>query len=176
MRAFKRARRLALILPSCVSCAFSQCLCMAHIEHSALVRHTAQQMYELVLDVPRYPDFLSWVAGAAVLEQDASLQRASLTLSIAGIQTSLTTRNSLQPGELLTMQLESGPFTRLEGRWQFMGFGQAGSKVSLMLDFSLEKSLLASAFRQGFARVGDRLVQDFCRRAEVLYGVIRHEL
>lgn len=149
---------------------------MTHIEHSALVRHSAQQMYDLVLDVERYPDFLSWVAKTVVLEQTDELQRATLSVRIASIETRLTTRNTLQPGEQLHMQLESGPFTELEGRWHFTSFGDAGCKVSLLLDFSLQRSLLASAFRQGFARVGNRLVQDFCQRAQQLYGVPKNEL
>lgn len=143
---------------------------MTHIEHSALVRHTAQQMYALVVDVAAYPDFLSWISGTRVLEQTDALQRAMLTVRIAGIEARLTTRNELTPGERLLMHLESGPFTQLEGRWDFKSFGDAGCKVSLTLDFSLEKSLLASAFRQGFARVGNRLVEDFCRRAKQIYG------
>lgn len=149
---------------------------MTHIEHSALVRHSAQQMYDLVLDVSLYPEFLSWVAHTAVLEQTDILQRATLAIRIAGMESRLTTRNALQPGQQLIMQLESGPFTQLEGRWQFKSFGEAGCKVGLSMDFSLERSLLASAFRQGFARVGNRLVQDFCRRAQQLYGMPDHEL
>ncbi len=143
---------------------------MTHIEHSALVRHTAQQMYDLVVDVKAYPEFLSWVSGSKLLEQNKKLQRASLIIGLAGIEAQLTTRNELLAAEQIVMNLESGPFQQLEGRWNFKSFDQAGCKVSLMLDFSLEKSLLASAFRQGFARVGNRLVQDFCRRAQNLYG------
>ncbi len=148
---------------------------MTHIEHSALIRYSAQQMYDLVLDVKRYPDFLSWVAKTMVLEQTDELQRATLSIRIAGVETRLTTRNALLPAEQLHMQLESGPFTQLEGCWQFKSFGDAGCKVSLLLDFSLQRSLLASAFRQGFARVGNRLVQDFCQRAQQLYGVPDNE-
>lgn len=142
---------------------------MAQIEHSALVRYTAQQMYDLVLDVAAYPQFLSWVSTTEVIEQDEASQLAKLSIKIAGIEAHLTTRNSLEANTQLSMRLESGPFKQLEGQWQFLGFGDAGSKVSLMLDFSLERSLLASAFRQGFTRVGNRLVQDFCQRADDLY-------
>jgi len=149
---------------------------MTHIEHNALVRHTAQQMYDLVVDVMAYPDFLSWVVAGQVLEQQDNYQIASMTIGIAGIETRLTTRNQLVVAEQVSMQLESGPFTQLEGLWHFKSFGDAGCKVSLSMDFALEKSLLVSAFRQGFARVGNRLVQDFCRRAQVVYGQSQHEL
>ncbi len=149
---------------------------MTHIQHSALVRHTAKQMYDLVLDVAAYPEFLSWITDSSVLEQNDQLQRASLTIGLAGIETQLTTRNKLQPTQQVVMQLESGPFRQLEGRWDFKSFAEAGCKVSLVLDFSLEKSLLAGAFRQGFARVGNRLVEDFCRRAQDLYGKPADEL
>lgn len=143
---------------------------MKHIEHSALVTYTAKQMYELVLDVECYPDFLSWVTSASVAAQDAFIQKAGLSISVAGLRTRFETHNHLITDQSITMQLVQGPFSALNGLWQFKGFGNKGCKVALSLDFDVEQRLLTTAFRQGFAAVGNRLVKDFVKRAGQCYG------
>jgi ribosome-associated toxin RatA of RatAB toxin-antitoxin module len=140
------------------------------IKRTALVLHSAMDMFRLVRDVPSYPEFLSWCVGARVHEQDAQGQLASLVVRISGVEHKFTTRNRFVPAERLTLSLVDGPFSHLSGEWQFKALGDAGSKVILTLNFGFSNSLLSSAFRSGFARVADRLVSDFGKRADVVYG------
>lgn len=141
------------------------------VTRTALVLHPANDMYQLVLDVNSYPDFLSWCTRAQVLEQTAELQLARLDVSLGGLNQSFTTRNRLVPGELLTLALVEGPFRHLSGEWRFDALAEKGSKVSLRLSFDFSSSVLSAAFRRGFARVADKLVLDFSRRADQVYGV-----
>jgi ribosome-associated toxin RatA of RatAB toxin-antitoxin module len=141
-----------------------------HISRSALVMHSALDMYRLVHDVEAYPDFLSWCNGARLLEQTADMQLASLNIAIAGVQQQFTTRNRLVRGELLAISLVEGPFQALSGEWAFKALGDAGSKIQLDLRFEFSSGLLSSAFGKGFAHVADKLVQDFSRRADQVYG------
>jgi len=127
-------------------------------------------MYQLVQDVNSYPEFLSWCNHAQVLEQTADAQLARLDVSIGGLKQSFTTRNRLVPGELLTLSLVEGPFRHLSGEWRFDALAEKGSKVSLRLTFDFSSNLLSTAFRRGFARVADKLVLDFSRRADQVYG------
>lgn len=141
------------------------------IERSALVGFSARQMYELVRDVPAYPGFLSWCSNAAVEEEsNDSQQVASLEISLAGLKQRFTTRNSLSPPSRIDIELVSGPFRQLEGRWTFEPVGESGCCVTLTLTFAVASRLLSGALEKGFARVADRLVDDFCRRAEQVYG------
>lgn len=140
------------------------------IKRTVLVLHPAVDMYRLVCDVAAYPKFLSWCVGSEVLEQTTELQIARLDVSIAGVQQSFTTRNRLVYGELLTLGLVDGPFRHLAGEWQFARLGEMGSKVTLSLTFDFSHSMLSSAFRRGFANVVDKLVYDFSRRADQVYG------
>jgi len=140
------------------------------IERTALVLHSAMDMYRLVHDVPAYPQFLRWCNAAEVLEQTPDNQVASLTITVGGIIQTFTTRNALSPGQQLSLSLVNGPFSKLSGDWQFTQLGSDGSKVSLALDFNFSSSLLSSAFRRGFARVADHLVSDFSERADQVYG------
>lgn len=140
------------------------------IDRSALLPYSALDMYRLVHDVPAYPTFLSWCSDAAVHEQGEEQQLASLWVTVGGLTQQFTTRNRLVPGELLTMSLVEGPFRRLSGEWRFIDLDEYGSRVSLHLSFEFSNTLLSSAFRRGFARVSERMVGEFARRAEKLYG------
>lgn len=139
------------------------------IERSALVLFSAEKMYALVEDVPSYPQFLSWCKAADVHEQTATSQKASLSVSVAGVAQSFTTFNRLKPGHSVEMQLLEGPFKDLVGQWLFTALGEDGCKVSLMMSFHMAKGPLAGLFGRGFGKVADRLVDDFCKRAEEVY-------
>ena len=139
------------------------------IERSALVVFSAEEMYLLVQDVPSYPQFLSWCKTAEVHAQTATSQQASLSVSVAGIEQSFTTLNHLVYAHRVEMQLVEGPFKDLVGQWLFTQLGDEGCKVGLILDFQMTKGPLASLFGRGFGKVADRLVDDFCKRAEVVY-------
>jgi len=140
------------------------------IKRSALVLHSANDMFLVVKDVPSYPEFLSWCFGATVHEQTAEYQLASLDIKVGGIVTSFTTRNRFIPGERLTLALVDGPFSHLTGEWQFKALGDEGSEVMLSMNFDFSSSIISSAFRRGFAHIADKLIYDFSKRADALYG------
>jgi ribosome-associated toxin RatA of RatAB toxin-antitoxin module len=139
------------------------------ITRTALVLFPANQMYELVEDVASYPQFLSWCVASKLIESSQDSQVASLDIAIAGIRQSFTTRNHMVPDQRIAMELLEGPFQQLTGEWRFEPLGSTGSKILLQLDFNFSGNLLSSAFRHGFASVADRLVNDFCLRAENVY-------
>lgn len=139
------------------------------VQRSALVEHGPRQMFDLVADVERYPEFLAWVVDAVLHERGDSGQRATLTVSVAGVTRKITTVNRLVPGRELELKLEQGPFNRFAGLWSFMPAG-SGCRISLELEFTFDSPVLAAAFRRGFTRVADRMVDDFCRRADALYA------
>jgi ribosome-associated toxin RatA of RatAB toxin-antitoxin module len=141
------------------------------IKRSALVLHPAMDMFRLVQDVPAYPDFLTWCLSSEVHEQSPEHQLASLVVKVSGITQTFTTRNRFVPGERLTLSLVEGPFQHLSGEWFFEPLGREGSKVSLVLSFDFSSRVLSSAFRRGFTHIADRLVSEFSKRADHVYGI-----
>ena len=140
------------------------------IARTALVSYSAMDMYKLVEGVPAYPQFLSWCTGTEVHEQSDTMQKASLTVLVAGVRQQFTTVNTLVLGEKIEMRLHRGPFRNLQGQWQFMQLGDAGCKISLELEFEMTSALMSGVFGKGFGKVADRLVDDFCKRAEGVYS------
>ena len=139
------------------------------ITRSALVTHSAMDMYKLVEGVPFYPEFLSWCTSTLVHEQNDEFRKASLTVVVAGIKQSFTTLNTLNRGERVEMKLFEGPFKNLHGEWHFKQLGDDGCKISLELDFEMTSGPMANLFGKGFGKIADRLVDDFCKRAERVY-------
>lgn len=141
------------------------------IKRTALVLHPAMEMYRLVRDVHSYPDFLSWCVKTELHEQTAEQQLASLWVRVGGMTQKFTTRNRLLRGERMSLALVDGPFRHLSGEWRFEALGGEGSKISLLLDFDFSNTLLSAAFRRGFTHIADKLVFEFCKRADELHGL-----
>src|SRR4026209_440326 len=93
---------------------------MKNIARSAIVEHSAAEMYALVEDIEAYPDFLPWCTATQVLERTPRKTRATLTAGVGGLSHAFTTLNENRPGEAIDMHLVSGPFRRFEGRWRFV--------------------------------------------------------
>ncbi|WP_458068315.1 type II toxin-antitoxin system RatA family toxin [Rhodanobacter sp. BL-MT-08] len=143
---------------------------MIEIRRSALVNYSPAQMFDLVNDVEAYPKRFPWCASAEVLERGNDVLVARLDLKFAGFRQSFTTRNAITPPTRLHMSLVDGPFRSLDGVWEFMALGNAGCKISFALDFDYAGRLGGGAIKLGFQGLANRMVDDFCREAERVYG------
>ncbi|MEL6870411.1 MAG: type II toxin-antitoxin system RatA family toxin [Pseudomonadota bacterium] len=143
---------------------------MRKVRRSALVPHSAMQMFALVDDVAEYPQFLPWCTDAIVHERDNYNVRATLELSKSGVAKRFTTNNVGVPGERLEMHLVDGPFSHLEGTWLFEQLGDAGSKASLHIDFEFSSPMVGMLFGNFFEQTCNSLVDAFTKRAQAVYG------
>ncbi|MCS2608214.1 type II toxin-antitoxin system RatA family toxin [Halomonas dongshanensis] len=143
---------------------------MPTVNRSALVRHTPQQMFDLVNDFERYPDFLPGCRRTRLIERDEHHLIGELTLGRAGVEQTVTTRNDLYAPERIDLSLVKGPFKRLQGRWHFIPMGEGACRVSLDMEFEFSSRLLGLAFGKLFSQVAGQLVDAFVKRADQLYG------
>ncbi|MBE0463457.1 MAG: type II toxin-antitoxin system RatA family toxin [Halomonadaceae bacterium] len=143
---------------------------MPTVNRSALVRHTPQQMFDLVNDFEHYPEFLPGCSRARLLERDETHLIGEMTLGRAGVEQTITTRNDLFTPEQIEMSLVKGPFKRLKGRWLFTPMGENACKVSLEMEFEFASRLLSMAFGRLFQQIAGQLVDAFTKRADELYG------
>ena len=143
---------------------------MARINRSALVMFSAEQMYHLVNDVASYPQFLPGCVGSQVLEVSADSMVACVDVAKAGIHKSFTTRNQLQVGRSIRMDLLDGPFRQLAGLWCFTPLDDEACKVELSLEFEFSSRLIELAFGRIFTDLVGSMVQAFTLRAKEVYG------
>jgi len=143
---------------------------MRKVRRSALVQHSAGDMFSLVDDVESYPLFLPWCKSAVVHLREPDLVEATLDLQRAELSKQFRTRNVATGKETIDMSLVDGPFRHLEGRWTFTQLGESGSKVELNLDFEFSSSMIDLLLGPFFEEVCNSLVDAFTRRADDVFG------
>jgi ribosome-associated toxin RatA of RatAB toxin-antitoxin module len=142
---------------------------MPQISRSALVMFSAQQMYDLVNDVSKYPEFLPNCSGAKIHNHTAHCMSASVEISKAGMRKWFSTENTLTDGQAIEMKLLDGPFKTLAGGWRFTALDEKACKVSLELDFEFTNKLVELAFGKVFNEVANNMVKAFTQRAKQVY-------
>lgn len=143
---------------------------MDSIDRTALVHYTSQEMFALVSDINAYPQFLPWCSGADILTQEDDGVIARIDFAVGKVKQSFTTRNRHQPGTEIGMQLVDGPFSQLEGRWQFESLGEAGCKISLQLNYDFSSKMAGLVVGPVFGKIANSLVDAFQKRAVEVYG------
>ena len=143
---------------------------MDSIDRTALVHYTPQEMFALISDINAYPQFLPWCSGADILTQEDDGVIARIDFSVGKVKQSFTTRNRHQPGAEIGMQLVDGPFSQLEGYWQFESLGEAGCKISLQLNYGFSSKMVGLVVGPVFGKIANSLVDAFQKRAIEVYG------
>jgi len=146
---------------------------MKTVHKSVLIWYSAPEMFTLVTDVARYPEFLPWCDQAAVIRSDDTGMEAQIGISFSGIRQTFTTRNDHVPDREVRMQLLDGPFSQLDGRWNFVPLGDEGEracKVELVLNYGFDSVTLGKLISPVFDKIAGSLVDAFVKRAEQVYG------
>jgi ribosome-associated toxin RatA of RatAB toxin-antitoxin module len=140
------------------------------IKRTALVTFTPEQMFDLVVDVERYREFLPWVAGAEVHEKTERDLQASLVMERAGIRQSFTTRNVMQRPDWMSLELVNGPFKQLQGLWTFTAIGTSGTRIVLDMKFEFANPVASMLFGRAFEQSVGELIDAFVARAKKVHG------
>ena len=143
---------------------------MTVVQKSALVKFSAQQMFELVNNIEDYPKFLPWCSGSRIINRSDEIVEAELMISKGGFKKAFSTRNKLDQGGVITVSLLDGPFSYLEGVWTFMPLRADASKISLDLEFEMSGKLASLAFGVVFNQICNTMVSSFTDRAKQVYG------
>jgi coenzyme Q-binding protein COQ10 len=139
--------------------------------------YSAGQMYGLIADVGRYPEFLPWCSAARVRDvrplPDGSgeVMEADLVISFKLFRERFGSRVTLRPG-LSTIDVEylDGPFKYLNNHWKFEPRGEGSCQVDFFVDFEMRSYLLQKVIGVVFNEAMQRIVRAFEKRAEALYG------
>jgi len=149
---------------------------MKTVRKSVLIWYSAERMFALVTDIPRYPEFLPWCDRARVVSETPEGVRAEIGIAFGGIHQTFTTQNSHVPGREVHLALVDGPFSQLDGEWRFTPLGGKGEeggeacKVELELRYGFDNVALAALVSPVFDKIAGSLVEAFVKRAEEVYG------
>ena len=140
------------------------------INRSALVMHSSDRMHQLINDIASYPQFLPWCSDALVIEKGDGFMLASLEVSKGRVKQSFTTRNDMSDDGRILMSLVDGPFSTLNGVWDFTALQENACKVALHLEFEMKRNITKMAFGAIFNQAANTMVDAFCSRADQVYG------
>lgn len=146
----------------------------AHTDRQVLP-YTPRQMFDLVLDVEKYPEFLPWCRAARVLERGENEFLGELVISFHHLSERYTSRVThhrpeSEDGEgSIDVAMVKGPFEYLTNRWRFAPEGD-GTRVDFFLDFKFRSRLLEKLIGTVFEKAASHMVDAFKQRAGALYG------
>jgi ribosome-associated toxin RatA of RatAB toxin-antitoxin module len=141
---------------------------MREMRRTSLVARSPEVMYRLVDDIERYPEFVPGCTLAEVLARTANEVVARLGVRRGPLRTQFTTRNRLNPGHSVQMQLLEGPFRVLEGSWNFTPVASNGCRVEFQLRFQFASAWKSALFEPLFEQTQAELVRAFIARAQSL--------
>jgi ribosome-associated toxin RatA of RatAB toxin-antitoxin module len=144
-------------------------MAIREIRRSALVTFTPEQMFDLVIDVERYPEFLPWVAAAQLHERSEHDLVASMEMQRAGVHERFATRNEFVRPDYMTLRLLQGPFRTLDGRWSFTPIAASGTRVELEMRFEFANPVVSLLFGKAFEQSCNTLIDAFIARARSLH-------
>ena len=130
---------------------------------------SCEQLFDLVADVGRYPEFLPWCVGARVRSRTETQMIADLTIGFGPFRERFTSRVTLERPRCINVTYENGPFHYLTNHWLFEPAG-TGCRIDFHVDFEFRSRVLKAAIGVVFAEAVHRMVSAFLRRASVVYG------
>lgn len=146
---------------------------MPRHSESRHVPYQPEQLFDLVADVGRYPEFLPWCVGARVRTRTEAEMVADLTIGFGPFREGFTSRVALHRPEKIGVRYENGPFRYLTNQWRFEAT-DTGCRVHFHVDFEFRSKLLQIAIGAVFHEAVRRMVAAFLTRARAVYGPPPH--
>lgn len=139
------------------------------------VQHSADDMFRLVRDVERYPEFVPLCTGLKILSEEATLTgtrlRARMDVGNSKLQDHFVTLvETDETARTIDVSYEEGPFEYLENRWRFTPCGLSACEVDFFISYEFRSRLMSLALGSVFEQAFRRFVQAFEDRADALYG------
>ena len=149
---------------------------MPQFKTRRLVRHAASDMFDLVADIERYPEFVPLCAGMKVRSrtdkgEGVSVVVAVMTIAYKLIHQSFTSRATLERGTLsILVEYLDGPFSRMQNRWAFHAKTETSCEVEFFIDYEFRSRTFAMLAGAVFDTVFRRMAAAFEKRADEVYG------
>ena len=134
-----------------------------------LVRHAPEQLFDLVADVQRYPEFLPWCLAARIRERSDTILVADLIIGFQMFKEQFTSHVTMDRDQLkIEVKYAEGPFKYLTNSWKFIDHPD-GCMIDFYVDFEFRSRLLQTVIESLFTEAVRRMVRAFEARADQLY-------
>ena len=135
-----------------------------------LLPWTPEELFDLVADVRRYPEFLPWVAAVRVRSSEPGLLVADMSVGFKSLRETFTSRVALDRPAKIHVDYISGPLKRLHNDWRFEAADGGGTQLEFHVDFEFRNKIFEKLAGTFFHEAFKRMVGSFEARATKLYG------
>ena len=135
-----------------------------------ILPYTQDQLYTMVADVERYPDFLPWCVAARIRRREGLVFFADLVIGFKMVRERFTSKVTLTPGQRVDVTYTEGPFHYLNNHWVFNPQPDGSTEIDFYVDFEFRSKLLQTLIGTLFNEAVRLMVAAFERRARQLYG------
>ena len=139
-----------------------------------LLHHTPEQMFDLVADIGKYPDFLPWCVATRIrergLEDGADMQVADMVIGFKMFRAKFSTKVLCQRPGRIDVTYFDGPFKYLNNHWIFESSIDGGCMIDFYVDFEFKSRIFQAAIGAVFNEAVKRMIHSFEKRADELYG------
>jgi coenzyme Q-binding protein COQ10 len=132
--------------------------------------HTAEQMFDLIADVERYPEFLPWCTGVRIFKREERMFMADLMIGYKVIREKFTSKVELEPKERIRVTYMTGPLKELNNDWRFIDNGDGTCTIDFFIEFEFRSRLFERLIGGVFDEIVRRMVGAFVERADEVYG------
>jgi coenzyme Q-binding protein COQ10 len=140
-----------------------------HAERRALP-YTPEQLFDIVADIERYPEFLPWCVATRVSAREGNVITADVVIGFKMFRERFTTRDVLDRPRRIDVSYREGPFKYLNNHWLFEPEGEGACAVDFYIDFEFKTRLLQMAMGRLFNEAVKVMVSAFEKRARAIHG------
>jgi len=132
--------------------------------------YTPEQMFDLVADVPRYPEFLPWVSAIRLRSNSETEMLADMIVGFKGLRETFTSRVVKERPDHVHVDYIEGPLRHLSNDWRFKSDGEGGVIIDFEVDFAFKNRMFEMLAGQVFDRALRKMINAFEARAVALYS------
>ena len=143
---------------------------MPGIRETRRLPYSCEQMFDLVADVARYPQFLPWVVATRIRSDSETEMTADMLVGFKAIREKFTSRVIKKRPEHIEVHYVDGPLKDLDNQWHFKCLPDGGCQIDFCVEFSFRNAVFEALAGQYFDRAFRKMVEAFEKRADELYG------
>ncbi len=135
-----------------------------------LLPHSPEQMFGLVIDIERYPEFLPWCVATRVRKREGDNSTSDMIIGFKVVREKFTTQVIANRPGRIDVSYSKGPFKYLNNHWLFEPHGDGECLIDFYIDFEFRSSLFQKAIGGVFNEAVQHMISAFEKRADDLYG------
>ncbi len=133
-------------------------------------KYSKEQIFDMVLDIEKYPDFLPWCGGTRILESGKEKIIAEMIIRFENFSESYTSEVTFTKPNAIFVKQTAGPFKVLTNKWEFETNPDNSTKIIFEIEFQFKSRILEKLIGSIFAKAAKKLTKAFIDRADAIYS------